>query len=273
MQRTLIVHVYGGLCNRLRTLISSDILAQRTGRELVCVWEMNKYLNCRFDRLFTNPFTVHYLGRLQTPFYQLGLGPISRFIQKRQVLRLDQEHLPQFPSLHQREEPVIWMRTCSEFRPSDMDETTWREEYVQKLNGLKPTPAIQERIEAFIGEHFSDYTVGVHIRRTDHKKAVAESTDDKFFEAMDGIAEQNPSCRFLLATDNSDTQADYQRRYGDRLIAYPKRSFSRASPEAIEDAYVDLRLLGSTDQLLGSFFSSFTEMAKQFRDIPLTIIK
>jgi hypothetical protein len=52
------------------------------------------------------------------------------------------------------------------------------------------------------------------------------------------------------------------------LVWMSPRSLDRQTPEAVQDALVDLWLLRSTDYFVGTYRSSFSEMAVVGRSIP-----
>ena len=110
--------------------------------------------------------------------------------------------------------------------------------------------------------------VGVHIRRTDHTKATRHSTSWSFWSAMDKYA---PDTKFYLATDDLAEREEAVRRYGDRIIYGPKKLLGRNSPDGCKDAMLDMICLSSCSEIIGSYASSFSEMAAALGNVPLKI--
>ncbi|MBI4747970.1 MAG: hypothetical protein HY774_05745 [Acidobacteria bacterium] len=132
-------------------------------------------------------------------------------------------------------------------------------------------PELQERVETE-ASRFGAYTVGLHIRRTDHVRAIANSTTQKFIVAMQAEIAQHPSARFFLATDSPEEETTLRQFFPDRILTYQKRTLDRNSPEGIQDAVVDLYCLARTQKILGSIGSSFSRTASRIGECPLTMI-
>jgi len=58
-----------------------------------------------------------------------------------------------------------------------------------------------------------------------------------------------------------------------KIITYPKRVLERDNPLAAQDALIDLYCLSRCRKLIGSHWSSFTDVAWQIRGIERLIIK
>ena len=66
--------------------------------------------------------------------------------------------------------------------------------------------------------------------------------------------------RFFLATDCEETEQQMKRLFGERLITRARET-SRGSHQGMRDAVVDLFLLARTKNILGSYYSTFSETA------------
>lgn len=142
-----------------------------------------------------------------------------------------------------------------------------------KLYGqlFKPLKSIGEVIEKR-KEAFSEYTVGIHIRRTDNLKSIANSPIELFYERMDDEIRLNPGAKFYLASDSEKDKQLLSERYGERIIVSPKKA-TRNSIGGMKEAVADLYTLASTRKIYGSFASSFSEMAAQLGGQPIKILK
>ena len=81
---------------------------------------------------------------------------------------------------------------------------------------------------------------GVHLRRTDHKRAIKRSPTSLFIEKMEEDIRRDPSVKFYLATDDPEEEAYFKERFGDRIMTYSKRSLDRNTKTGMEDAVLDL---------------------------------
>jgi hypothetical protein len=129
----------------------------------------------------------------------------------------------------------------------------------------RPHPLLMERINSF-RQALPPRTVGMHIRRTDHRAAIARSPDEAYFREADRLVEDGYT--IFLATDNLASLQTMQQRYGDRLVHYPKasemaerwpRAVSRS--EDVADDIIDLWLLAACDFVIGSSLSSYSRLA------------
>jgi hypothetical protein len=109
-------------------------------------------------------------------------------------------------------------------------------------------------------------TVGVHIRRTDHMAAIKHSSIQHFINAMDcEVAKTNAN--FFLATDCKETERELLSRYPHKITIFPKSCYSRNSVLGIQEALIDLYCLSKTDKVLGSYYSSFSQVAAEISGI------
>ena len=128
-----------------------------------------------------------------------------------------------------------------------------------------PLPEIQGRIDADKALLGKDY-IGVHIRRTDNKESISHSPNSLFFEEIDKL----PPARIYLATDDEETKALFKERYCDR-VRFMTHPADRNSLDGIKDAIVDLWLLSGSKNMIGSYYSSFTDATPLLGDCKLTI--
>ena len=118
---------------------------------------------------------------------------------------------------------------------------------------------------------FSAHPVGVHIRRTDNLPAIGKSSTEAFISSMDQELETHPDTVFYLATDDREEEAALREAFGDLILSNKDRDLSRDSISGIQDAMIDLYSLASTQKIIGSYFSSFTDIAADMHGIPKVI--
>jgi len=107
--------------------------------------------------------------------------------------------------------------------------------------------------------------VGVHVRRDDFmtgKEKLGEvSSDNKFFEKMNEILSSNPNKKFFLCTDCQETEDKFKEEFGDKIIVYPKKNRDRTTKLNTQQGLIDLLLLSKTKHIIGTYRSTFNEMA------------
>ncbi|CAL1168269.1 unnamed protein product [Cladocopium goreaui] len=297
----VLVQPQWGLCNRLRSVVAGQMLADHLERQFVLDWQALPGCNCRWTDLFsTKVLEVADLDEASHPSLLAGLELLQLWdevtiLAKRQP---DSEELRRavrgFNSFH-REcfraglayviDPASekW-RSCKPFGrdkelpnflkvdclcvrafnpfypPREEDRAALAKERAAQLNRLRPIPELQRRLW-----QLPRGTVSVHIRRTDHAKAIARSPEELFWHTMESYPQD---VSFFLATDDPDVEERMKSRFGSRLLTAPK-NLNRNSPTGIQDALIDLLLLSQGIEVLGSFKSSFSAMASHFHMVPL----
>jgi hypothetical protein len=135
-----------------------------------------------------------------------------------------------------------------------------------------PVDIVQERVAAFRRAHVDETTVGMHVRRTDHVRAIQGTPDELYFREGDDLVARGH--RLLLATDNHATEHAFRTRYPGKVIVYPKNpalSERMPRPFRLEDTLddlVDLWLLGSCAFVVGCMFSTFSKVARLLNGSP-----
>lgn len=236
--KKLIVEAHGGLCNRIRVLISASYLAERYGRELVLCWRPSPACGARFADLFTNPMTETDVLPEHPPAHK-GSSPdaLARAIAS--------------------PEPVVCVSECH-WLVADVDERKSAAHFV----ALRPIDAVIQAVDN-IAARFRGRTIGVHVRRGDFGRHLLRCHNlklpalDRYFAYLD-----NWRSTIFLATDGGEEVVGrFRDRYGDRLVIPPQRAPGRNTPQAIQEALVDVYLLQRCQAVVGTRYSSFSQLA------------
>lgn len=269
----LICIPYAGLCNRISCLMSALYLADNYSRFDVNVyWNNSNECKGYFDQLFE---------------------PLERVNFK--ILRLNSRNI-----LYNRHIPSKLKKIYfDEVYQGSTNDTILKENfhgkkiYVSSANKfiqyeyktdiaqiLFPLPHIYEKIEK-ISKNIRSYCernqcgiIGIHIRRTDNKLAIQNSPLEFFLQKIDKIYQQNKSC-FYLSTDDNYLKETIIRDYaqkGIKIFTY-NGVLKRDSLIGMEDAIIDLWLLGRCEKIIGSNNSSFSMWASRLYNSPLEIKK
>lgn len=260
--RQLIVEPVAGLSNRIRAILSGWRLADISERSFRFLWKPDQFCGCEFTDLF-----VDLPERLESEPER----PDLRYEDASSALidtggSNERIHVVTYQVLRNRKrEPNILY------------------EMAQYWDRLKPIEPVREAVELFTGEHFAEHTLGVHIRLGDHANhlrvddaGLHEERMRAFEEAIDGYLSAHSESAVFVATDDGAPE-EYggepgdpplrrvvprlRARFGERVVTRPPRSLDRHTPEAIQDALVELLLLNKADFVLGSPRSSFSWMA------------
>lgn len=258
--RLVTVEPIAGLGNRLRVLAAGVILAKAVDSPLEIVWTRTPDLNCRFSELFDTPTEFSVRERSWT---------MSR-LYRHTVLRLRHDGWFHDGSVHEIDSvPKALARfarirrpyiaTCSRFLPAKAGST------------LVTPSAVVRRTVGSMAQRLTAHTVGVHIRRSDNEHSKRHSPTDDFIAAMRRVIEGDAAASFFVSSDDATEIERLSHAFPERVLTLtPDRD--RGRPAAAIDALTDLECLSRCRLVLGSYYSSFSEVASERGDIPLQIV-
>lgn len=244
-----------GLANRLRAMASAVCAAQDTGRPLVINWQQQHSI-CR--GVATKLFDV---AALPFKLIDTGFGGPPPYPHRECLSPHDWERFKE-------RDPYkpIYIKSYGHFHQSDP--ARW----VAALRSIRPTPSI----ESDVGIRFANLEaatggplVGVHIRRTDHRKAIQLSPTDAFLAAM---AAYPPTTHFYVATDDAIERGIVAQAFPGQ-IHFGVTNLNRDSEEGGVGAFTDLLSLAACREILGSAGSSFSEIAAAWGGCPLKVVQ
>jgi len=268
--RTLVIVSFDGLSNRIRALTSGLAVAEAAGREFAMLWPANEACSARFDELFQNRWRV--VGSPIRPI-DMHMFQTSTWSNKR---------LQQFLADPRQHIVLSHWNWLVEVR-SRGSRSRHQQRCLQWVNELAPTTPLAARVESFRAERFAPTMIGVHLRRGDaiRLRPQSSSNTNAALRAVDSFLASDPQAGILLCTDDGapdpfinqptpaeDIRGKFVARYGSRVVWTTPRTLDRRSPAAIQDAVVDLWLLRATDYLVGTYRSSFSEIAVTGRTAP-----
>lgn len=259
-----------GLGNRMRAIASCFYIAQANHIPVDVYWYREKGLYASFRSLF-EPINLpglemHDCEKMSAFHYHV---PLKRNLYLPRLLRQKKEYFylkNDFGSLS----------SCMEqLKDTDYEELIFATGGQQaEMFSLKqlfvPVKEIQAQIEE-MKKLFSADTIGCHIRRSDNDLSRKHSPDSAFFERIDAILAENPLSTFFLCTDDAQTKADFCQKYGSHILTYHS-SLHRNSLQGMRDAVTELFLLAETKHILGSYWSSYSELAAALGEKSLDVI-
>ena len=260
----LSIRAEGGLCNKLRVILSYRLAAMDEGRHLIVVWANGGPCPALWEDLF-EPLDGVTVVSTDSPSLRAALAPMS----------LEECAVP------------------SEFGTHPRIAGTPREAQMYSL--LRPKPSILRAIEDAIARCKDGSDDGrflaMHIRRTDYTTTFGLSTPDHAFEnflemhLVNGSSSSSKStaralirpragdeaattaamasCAYL-ATDNGETQQHFQSLFGDERIRThiainTMRHTETLRHTTVADAVVDLYTCAAAYVFKGTLGSSFSD--------------
>ncbi len=232
-----------GLCNRLKSLIS----ALRLDRNAKVYWVKNHKVRCYFSDLFKNDIEI--------------------------------KRVPQDARIYNN-----W-RFCL-IRNGDLYIPEDESEYYDRMYDATPTKDKEEILNVISSFVFNDYVqsqvdslensedcISVQIRTWHEAKGTPkfESYDiSKYFTAIDKLDPR----KLFVTSDNPNPVRLMRKRYGDRVVVYPKRTKfgDRNSRKGMQDITVDFLLSSKNNVIIGDKLSTFTELSWWFGGCKANVI-
>jgi glycosyltransferase involved in cell wall biosynthesis len=259
----LYIDVQHGLGNRLRAWGSAAAAARATGRELVVLWAADHHCDCRLRDLFDyDGAFVEHADELPTNLRRYNYMEIEPNAVKGEAIDLNDQADVLVRSAYVLTHPA----------------SQWEAENVE-IRRLKPTAEVMDLVR---GVSLPNGCVGAHVRMEagkglDHnsydaaKNWSAESHEQihywrsqshysAFLRRLDELISKQPETQIFLATDLPENYEVFQQCYGERL-RYLRRNLYDRSREQLVYALADALLLSRCSKLLGSTWSSFSELA------------
>lgn len=271
------VEPLAGLGNRMQVLASAYFLAQKYQKRLRILWNNNSDLAADFEDIFesvpdacvipvtTDGYHTKPLLRLKSERLRKRLSSKCSFVtevdswsgmSREEIFRMVDEGI--------RNAGDIYLKSWKPFTPVYEDDGI-------TLDFLKPSKKVRQRGKELFDRIGAD-TLGVHIRRTDHEEAIADSPVAAFFEEMQKELEQDHACRFFVATDDGEVEREIFHRFGDRVFFKDNKSWGRDQTDGMLDACVDLWALSKCRKILGSKGSTFGMIAAKIGSKELKIV-
>ncbi len=246
-----------GLGNRIKCMISvlkrcdeDNYANQEHCSSPFIYWPVNDACGCKFEELFSPATPLKEIGYSELQGVRVDAKYDDAYINKSWKFKFNNVAEMDF-KYHKL--PQDWI---IDFLPY-----AWR---------IKPKKDIEDAAWAFCNRYKESFdkneVIGVHIRKGDFKGLYDGrenvSKEEDFMERMKCLLEVNPDYKFLLCTEDEETEERFKRRFDDNhIIHFPKRFRGRDNPLAVKEAFVDILLLSKCPIIIGTFLSTFTEIA------------
>lgn len=272
-QRTrLFIDTQHGLGNRLRAIGSAATIAQATGREMVVVWQPDHHCEARLTDLFDYDGPV-----IEESF----LSDAAR----------GGAHVYNYMEIEEggvKDAPIdltwagdVYARSAFVLHSPA---STWDGQNTF-LRGLVPAPHVRDLIASVRAPN----DVSVHVRMVGGAKDAHlsyESGDEwndedqakigywrekchfsAFLKRVESLRADGQADRIFVAADSPEAYRAFTDTFGAR-VAFLERELYDRSPDQLAYALADAILLGRAPRLLGSTWSSFTELALRLAPHP-----
>jgi len=269
----MIIEPTGGLANRMRAIDSAIAFANQNNSKLHVLWFRNRDCNCRFHLLFETPKEVNALIDLRSGLLSRIIRKLIKFfLSAPSNVYLDHSVIEQLKTKSGSAFTSINLILENISRKSLAYVQTFHRFYetpaYKRYSSLKPIPQLRKKINTLdLSNH-----VGIHIRRTDNHKSIENSPLEGFVTAMQREISINQDVLFFLSTDDPESVQRLEEVFPRRITTRKVKSLDRNDPSAIQEALMDLYSLANCRKIIGSYWSSFTDVAAEINQIEKCII-
>ena len=256
----------GGLANCMRAIASAYHLCRSTDSQLQVVWFQGWGMHAAFSDVF-EPF--------QLPGIQLREAAFLDYLVNDRPRRHNL-WLPLWPQRLCYRGGVINELAVARLRDAGFDFEGWLRGHRRYMSCydefgdypftlfrqlFRPNSTVMTLVDRY-QSHFSEYTIGMHIRRTDNVDSIRQSPLELFVEAGRRELEAHPQLIIFLATDSEDVKQQMRQEFGRHVVTSDHEA-SRDSVAGIREGLADMWTLSLTRRIYGSVGSSFSEMASR----------
>lgn len=272
-QNLLVLHTQFGLSNRIRAIISGYDQGKKAGREVLVIWEKDVHVDCEFERLFETTLTgLSFTDKFNHDEYTAENYDVYDYMDADKYKRID------FSSPRN-----IYVKSA--YR---LNSPLWKvQDENELMKRLVPNPISNAMILNVKRRMGDGKVLGVHIRNVDPlveipdlprhqytseglaslKKYRSACNVSSFAKAINNSISQEGFTALFVTSDNPESVDRLQLRVQVPLSSLDKHGCYDRSCACVRYAIADLWLLGSTQYIIGSYWSSYTEMAGVFAGI------
>lgn len=280
--KTISILADGGFGNRLGSLIGGLLIAKDTNRRPVVYWPENNWCGCSFNDLYDSDLELKNENINQ--LFESNLNNKFMIHENQTNFNIIQNQFsPNIVAINafKNLEDENFVYYNNQVPPNYKED-----DVLNVLSSIKIRDNILNRVNTFCEANKIDHnTVGLHIRKTDHKSYI---NDDFFIKTV----ESNPSFNFFVCSDDEKIETYFKtfnnvtviekQNYADKLITDLKwddditdnegRRFGfnvNRSKQSVIDAFVDMLILSRTNILPINNFSSFYKFSTIYKKIKL----
>lgn len=239
-----------GIGNRLYNLIYSSIFSKKTNYDLKINWRKNSHLNCNFEDIISFDFNYSHstdieVSKTEKYLFESNLEDGTPIIKNKNSFYIDVYRGFASPGINIHDLYTEYKNICKLITPSN---------YIKnKLSVIENTKIL-----------------GVHIRRTDQKMSIRNSPSYLFYEKIKEYCHKYD--RIYVSSDDVNEKNIIKQKFGSKVIDHNCSSYKRDSIGSI-DAIIDLFNLSNCDYILGSYGSSFSDIASNLKNKYLEVLK
>lgn len=259
----------GGLCNRMRAISTGIDIARYYKSDTKIYWNNCAGLKTDFAELF-KPINIEGVELIENKKWLYNIRDTKTYLYRLPFLYLKYDMLSfNYAPFFVKDPKKEIHKLIDKCKPEKLLIASCYQ--LGDLNDMAalfvPIDEVQVQIDN-ITDKFSSHTIGVHIRRTDNTKSMASSPLTAFEDRMLAELAQDNNTTFYLASDDNEVKRYFMQRFSGHVITIYDDT-SRNTLEGMRFAVVDLFCLSKTKRIIGSCYSSYSQVASVLGDIPV----
>lgn len=273
----LILEPCAGLSNRILALATGYYLARKYNHEIKLLWDVDYTVGAKIQDLFELPKDIKIITMTKAPIYRVPFLRIksmlmrSRYEKKCDIFlnctdvadKLKSSNGEDaFREIFKKNNRIYIKAYCELYKIEDKS----------IFSIFKVAPKIMHKGYKVFDE-IGEQTIGMHIRRTDHAEAIKRSPTELFIKKAEQLFTGSDSLNLFLATDDENIEAEFKKIFGNKIIFYEGKNFTRRNTGGMEDSVVDLLALARCRIIYGSYGSTFSLMASYIGNSELIILE
>lgn len=299
MHTTLCLQPRTGFCSRLLVLNEAYQVAKECSARLVIIWKQTEDCNCDYFDAFSRKQFQDISCKVYQTFeakdffirqkeaikekngreFWKNIALIPNWIYSVIMLRIYRKKTPQFFPYNKRDrkcqaEDYEKIKQCLKSGKSCYcmayeGLSGYEAEDFYNLSSIQFSDNVIKEAEAIVQ---TQSYVGVHIRRTDHVVAIANSHTEDFVERMKQEIEKDSQVKFFLATDDAKEEERIIGIFGNKVFVQKNRDLRRSSKQGMHNSIIDCLCLSRAKYILGSQRSIFSKVSAELNNILLYIV-
>lgn len=255
----------GGLGNRMRAIASGIAIAQHYNVPAKVYWNIRQGLHAEFADLF-KPLQVPSVELFTNTSWLYNIEFRKEYLLRFPILKLCAKNILFNHDIYRENGRDIFQILGKKLAGDTLLVSGCTMCKINNMNQLfVPIDDIQVSIDSVVSQ-FSENTIGVHIRRTDNKQSIVQSPLDAFYALMDKHIEEDNNVKFYLATDDDEVKGEMVKKYPQRVITQYDKT-ERNTLEGMKFAVNDMFCLSKTKKIIGSVYSSYSQIASEIGGI------
>ena len=244
------------------------VIARKTGRQLRLIWPKDHHCLAAFQDLFDVPESIDLYDSMSREELRTPNVISYNYMEP-------EKRAKKYAKIDDRTDKHIYAKTAYVLRSPLVNQ----DELMNALRDLIPTSDI---VDVFDDYPDVSKCIGVHIRNrsplremdlnqkeypkagwTDLIRYRKAASVNAFKKKMHEILLKEPATCFYVAADTEDAKEAIREEFGmDRVFTFPDSgACDSRSTECMQRALTELYILSNTTQILGSFWSSYSEVA------------